>query len=95
MLTDDALDALNARGERLREALNASPSNAGARHRPRVADDDPRRAARSSSGCCSSSCSTRGHWLASRGMIALSLPITDEQCDEFAAAFAAIVDRLC
>ena len=49
--------------------------------------------ARSSSGCCSSSCLDAGHWLAARGMIALSLPITDEECAAFVAAFDAILAR--
>ena len=32
-----------------------------------------------------------GYWIASRGMIALSLAITDEQCDAFAATVAEIL----
>jgi glutamate-1-semialdehyde 2,1-aminomutase len=34
-----------------------------------------------------------GQWIAARGMLALSLPITDELCDELAGALAAIVER--
>jgi glutamate-1-semialdehyde 2,1-aminomutase len=34
-----------------------------------------------------------GHWIASRGMIALSLPVTDELCASFAAAFEAVLAR--
>ena len=33
-----------------------------------------------------------GQWTARRGMITLSLPITDEHCDAFVAAFDAIVE---
>ena len=34
-----------------------------------------------------------GQWTARRGMITLSLPITDEHCRAFLAAFDAIVER--
>ena len=34
-----------------------------------------------------------GQWIAARGMIALSLPVTDEQCATFAAAVGAILTR--
>ena len=81
VLTEDALADLNARGDRLRE--DAQPRRqrarrAGAHDRARVADDHPRRERGARSGCCSSSSWTRGCWIAARGMIALSLPITDD-----------------
>lgn len=34
-----------------------------------------------------------GFWLARRGMIALSLPITDDDCDRFVAAIERFVTR--
>jgi glutamate-1-semialdehyde 2,1-aminomutase len=34
-----------------------------------------------------------GQWVAARGMIALSLPITDEECAAFVAAFDAVLAR--
>jgi glutamate-1-semialdehyde 2,1-aminomutase len=34
-----------------------------------------------------------GHWIASRGMLALSLPVTDELTAGFAAAFEEILSR--
>ena len=34
-----------------------------------------------------------GFWLAPRGMIVLSLPITDADCDQLVAAVDAIIDR--
>ena len=34
-----------------------------------------------------------GQWIAARGMLALSLPVTDSDCAAFVAAFDAIVAR--
>ena len=34
-----------------------------------------------------------GYWIAARGMIALSLPVTDDECAAFVAAFDAILAR--
>jgi glutamate-1-semialdehyde 2,1-aminomutase len=95
VLTEDALDALNARGDRLREAVNE------------IAADTPVHATGRGSLLTIHAPSEelqrllffelldRGQWIAARGMLALSLPITDAQCDEFTSAFEAIVDRLC
>jgi glutamate-1-semialdehyde 2,1-aminomutase len=95
VLTDEALAGLNARGDRLRADLN------------RVAADVDVPVHASGRGSLmtvhhSSELAKRllffelldsGHWIATRGMIALSLPVTDEECDGFVAAFEAILAR--
>jgi glutamate-1-semialdehyde 2,1-aminomutase len=95
VLTQDALDALNARGDRLREALDE------------IALDTPVHATGRGSLLAIHAPSEelqrllffelldRGQWIAARGMLALSLPITDADCDAFAAAFEEVVELLC
>jgi glutamate-1-semialdehyde 2,1-aminomutase len=95
VLTDEALSDLNARGDRLRASLN------------RVADelDVPVRTTGRGSLMTIQPGDEQlkrllffelvdaGHWLATRGMIALSLPITDADCDAFAGTFGDILAR--
>jgi len=86
VLTDERLVALNQRGDRLRQRLNgvAGPFTVTGRgslmtyHHP-----DP-----AAKELMFFELVARGFWLARRGMITLSLPITDDHCDAFAAAFA-------
>jgi glutamate-1-semialdehyde 2,1-aminomutase len=93
VLTDERLIALNARGDRLRERLNAvgGPFTVTGRgslmtyHHP-----DP--AARE---LMFFELVARGIWLARRGMLTVSLPITDEHCDALVEAFDAIVEEHC
>ena len=97
VLTDEALTDLNARGDRLRARLNVT-TRCRAHHGPRLADDHapgPRRtrasASREKKQLLFFELLDAGYWIASRGMIALSLAITDEQCDAFAATVAEIL----
>ena len=34
----------------------------------------------------------RGFWLARRGMLTVSIPVTDAMCDDLVAAFAEVLD---
>ncbi len=91
VLTDDALIALNARGDRLRDRLNgiAGPFTVTGRgslmtiHHP-----DPR-----AKELLFFEFVAAGLWTARRGMITVSLPITDEHCDALAAAFTTTVEE--
>lgn len=86
VLTDDALEELNARGDRLRAQLDAvvpttgrgslMTMHPGSEDRLRLLFFELLHA---------------GYWIAGRGMIALSLPLSDEQCDAFAATVAKII----
>ena len=108
VLTDKVLIALNARGDRLRERLNATAQEHDvAMHtsgRGSLMTIHPAR------GPIVSSIPLRpeqalarellffelleaGFWMARRAMIALCLPIADTDCEEFAAAYADILDR--
>jgi glutamate-1-semialdehyde 2,1-aminomutase len=93
VLTDDALAALNARGDRLRARLNAiadghdvtvTGSGSLMTIHPRSQQLKP---------LLFFELLDSGHWIASRGMLALSLPVTDELTDDFAGAFEAILTR--
>jgi glutamate-1-semialdehyde 2,1-aminomutase len=95
VLTEEALDDLNARGDRLRAALNrvadeldvpVRTTGRGSLMTIHPGDDDLKR-------LLFFELVDAGHWLATRGMIALSLPITDADCDGFVAAFDAILTR--
>ncbi len=105
VLTDEALAGLNARGDRLRDALNRAGDgllHVSGRGSLMTIHPGPREY-----NACEPSDRRRelvkrlvffelldaGQWIAARGMIALCLPITDAQCDEFAAALAAVVAR--
>jgi glutamate-1-semialdehyde 2,1-aminomutase len=94
VLTDDALIALNARGDRLRDRLNAAIPGAGpftvtgrgslmTIHHP-----DPQAKA-----LIFFEFIAAGLWMARRGMITLSLPITDAHCDALVAAFTTTVEE--
>jgi glutamate-1-semialdehyde 2,1-aminomutase len=108
VLTDDVLADLNARGERLRAGLNRVaadldvPLHVSGRGSLMTVHPAPR--ALNSSEPLSEprelvkqllffELLDSGHWIAARGMIALSLPITDEQCAVFVDAFEAILAR--
>jgi glutamate-1-semialdehyde 2,1-aminomutase len=95
VLTEDALTDLNARGDRLRDALNrvaadvevpVRTTGSGSLMTIHVGDEDLKR-------LLFFALVDSGHWLATRGMIALSLPVTDEDCDGLASAFEAILAR--
>ena len=94
VLTDEALTALNERGDRLRADLD------------RVAADLDVPVHVSGRGSLMTVHSREpvkrllffelldsGHWIAARGMIALSLPVTDELCAGFVSAFETILSR--
>jgi glutamate-1-semialdehyde 2,1-aminomutase len=93
VLTDESLIALNTRGDRLRQRLNDA---AAARDVPiettgrgslmALHHADPRVRELLFFGLLEA-----GFWTARRGLITLSLPITDEHCDAFVAAFEAIL----
>jgi glutamate-1-semialdehyde 2,1-aminomutase len=91
VLTTEALDALNARGDRLRARLDAASDAVRVTGRGSLLTihpgDDMRKR------LFFFELLDAGFWLAARGMLALSLPVTDEDCDAFAAAFEAIVER--
>ncbi len=108
VLTDEALTELNRRGDRLREDLNRAaadqevPVHVSGRGSLLTIHPAPR--AINSSEPVSPSRELlkqllffelldSGHWTAARGMIALSLPVTDEECAGFVTAFATILDR--
>jgi len=105
VLTDERLAALNARGDRLRDALNRAGDgllhtsgsgslmtiHPGPRAYNASEPPDPRREL--VKRLVFFELLDAGQWIAARGMLALSLPITDALCDEFANAFAAIVAR--
>ena len=90
VLTDDALIELNARGDRLREALNGvgvPTTGRGSLMTMHPGSDELKQ-------LLFFELLDAGYWLASRGMIALSLPITDAMCDGFVEAVARVVPRL-
>ncbi|RKQ93731.1 glutamate-1-semialdehyde 2,1-aminomutase [Solirubrobacter pauli] len=86
VLTDDALEELNARGDRLRAQLDAvvPTTGRGSLMTMHPGSDERRQ-------LLFFELLDAGYWIAGRGMIALSLPLTDEQCDAFAAAVAKII----
>jgi glutamate-1-semialdehyde 2,1-aminomutase len=104
VLTDDVLDAVNERGDRLRTALDAVAAPAGlhvsgrgslmtihpAPH-PVIASmplSDDQAAVKE---LVFFGLVNRGFWLARRGMITVSIPTTDAMCEELVAAFAEVV----
>jgi glutamate-1-semialdehyde 2,1-aminomutase len=108
VLTDDALEALNARGDRLRGLLNDTAHEHGVpihtsgrgslltihpANAPIVSSTTPRPAQSLARELLFLELVEAGFWTARRGMIALCLPITDAHCDAFVAAFDAILDR--
>ena len=108
VLTDAALGELNARGERLREELNRVaaahdvPLHASGRGSlltihpgPRAfnAAEPPDEGRELVKKLLFFELLDAGQWIAARGMLALSLPVTDSDCAAFVAAFDAIVAR--
>jgi len=105
VLTGDALAALNARGDRLREALNRAGE--GLLHVSGLGSLMTIHPGPRAYNACEPPDARRelikrlvffelldaGQWLATRLMLALSLEITDAHCDELAEAVAAIVAR--
>ena len=91
VLTDERLAALNERGDALRQRLNevAGPFTVTGRgslmtfHHPDPAAQE----------LMFFELVGRGLWLARRGMITVSLPITDEHCDDLVTAFGAIIEE--
>jgi glutamate-1-semialdehyde 2,1-aminomutase len=88
VLTADALTALNARGDRLRERLDdlfaahrAPLSTTGIGSMMNINADDPRLL-----DLCFHALLDAGYYIAPRGMIALSLGVTDEHLDGFCDA---------
>jgi glutamate-1-semialdehyde 2,1-aminomutase len=104
VLTDDALDATNARGDRLRESLDALAAPAGlhvsgrgsmltihpARH-PIVASTPPTEEQAAIKELLFFALVNRGFWLARRGMLTVSLPTTDAMCAGLVTAFGEVV----
>ena len=79
VLTDAALTDLNARGDRLRARLNEIVPTTGLGSLMTMHPSSEAEKQRLFFELLGA-----GYWIASRGMIALSLAITDEQCDGFA-----------
>jgi glutamate-1-semialdehyde 2,1-aminomutase len=107
VFTPPAVEALNARGDALRMRLNALCEQAGsglqftgrgsmlAPHFVRGSVSNPADAARSDPKLIELlffDLLARGIWIARRGMMALSLPIGDADCDALADAVAAFLD---
>jgi glutamate-1-semialdehyde 2,1-aminomutase len=108
VLTDDALAALNARGDRLHSRLNAAAhdhdvavhtSGRGSlltihpASSPVVSSATPQPAQSLARELLFLELLDAGFWTARRGMIALCLPITDTHCDAFATAFDDVLGR--
>ncbi|MDA0182591.1 aminotransferase class III-fold pyridoxal phosphate-dependent enzyme [Solirubrobacter phytolaccae] len=86
VLTDDTLRDLNARGDRLRAALDrvVTTTGRGSLMTMHPATDDLKQ-------LLFFELLDAGYWIAARGMIALSLAITDEDCEAFAATVEKIL----
>jgi glutamate-1-semialdehyde 2,1-aminomutase len=108
VLTDEALADVNERGDRLRADLNRVaadldiPVHVSGRGSLMTVHPAPRPI--NSSERLSQSRELvkqllffelldSGHWIAARGMIALSLPVTDDLCNAFVSAFETILAR--
>jgi glutamate-1-semialdehyde 2,1-aminomutase len=83
VLTDEALQDLNARGDRLRAALDRIVPTTGRGSLMTMHAPDQR--------LLFLELLDRGFWLAARGMIALSLPITDADCDALVEAVGEVL----
>jgi glutamate-1-semialdehyde 2,1-aminomutase len=104
VLTDEVLVGVNDRGDRLRTALDAVAAPAGLHVSgrgsmmtihpapyPIIASaplDDTQAAVKE---LVFFGLVNRGFWLARRGMLTVSIPTTDEMCDELVAVFAEVV----
>ncbi len=95
VLTTEALDELNARGERLRAALAAAGAPYGVTVTGRGSLMTIHPPTEELKRTLFFGFLDAGFWLASRLMIALSLPITDADCDALVAAFTAILEDAC
>jgi glutamate-1-semialdehyde 2,1-aminomutase len=108
VLTDRALAEVNARGDRLRQGINdvAARHDVALHASGRGSLMTIHPATRSlvfGTGLGRAQALAReliffdlieaGHWTARRGMITVSLPITDEHCSAFVAAFDAIIEN--
>lgn len=106
--TPEAAVALNERGDRLRERLNAACRDAGARlqftglgslmnlhatRREILCSDDSPADGQAVRDLFFFHMLEQGFYLARRGFIVLSLPLTGEDLDRFAAAFDGFVQR--
>jgi glutamate-1-semialdehyde 2,1-aminomutase len=104
--TPDATQALNARGDTLRTRLNAATRDRGLKMqftgRGSMLQVHMRGGAIRSAADAAQGNSAlrdllffdllaRGHWLAKRGMLALSLAISDDDCDQLVASVAEFV----
>ena len=100
VLDDDTLAAVNARGDRLRSALDemARPAGLCVSGRGSLMTIHPARAPLSSALPNTDAqvaarellffgLLDRGFWLARRGMLTVSIPVTDAMCDDLVAAF--------
>ncbi|WP_028067622.1 aspartate aminotransferase family protein [Solirubrobacter soli] len=91
VLTDEALQALNARGDDLRARLNAIGHGIHVTGQGSLMTIHPRD--ETLKPLLFFELLDAGYWIASRGMLALSLPVTDEMTEGFAAALETILDR--
>ncbi len=105
VLDDATLTGVNDRGDRLRLALDDVARPAGlhvsglgslmtihpARH-PLVASTTLTDVQASAKDLIFFALVGRGFWLARRGMLTVSIPVTDEMCDELVRAFAEVLD---
>ena len=103
VLDDAALDRRQRRGDRLRAALDAVARPAGlhvsgrgslmtihpAAHLVIASTRSPNAGCREGAGLLR--LVNRGFWLARRGMVTVSIPITDAMCDDLVVAFAEVV----
>jgi glutamate-1-semialdehyde 2,1-aminomutase len=104
VLTDEALGAVNERGDRLRGTLEDVAAPAGlhvsgrgslmtihpAPH-PLIASTPLTDVQAATKELVFFGLVNRGFWLARRGMLTVSIPTTDEMCDELVTAFAEVV----
>jgi len=108
VFTPDAVEELNARGDRLHRRLDELFENAGvamqvtgigsvlnvhATSAPLSTSADLRSSDEAVKELFFFDMLAAGFWLARRGMLALSLPLTDEDGDRFVAAVASFVER--
>jgi len=100
VLTAEALEGLNARGDRLRDALNEKFDELGANMyvtglgsimNVHVRAD--RRYARAARELLFFSLLERGFYMASRGLITLSLPVTDTTISLFVSAVGEVIEK--
>lgn len=105
VLDDDTLAAVNARGDRLRTALDdvARPHGLCVSGRGSLMTIHPAPAPISAASPLTPAQASlrellffalldRGFWLARRGMLTVSIPVTDAMCDDLVAAFTDVLD---